>query len=94
MVKMFVSETHENQNKSWHSLYPDDLEQDEIVPLGAVRNDYSSYWWVPNTDGVGHSRWRSKKQLKEMHEYISSKEFEEDMTKLHIKLTLRWCRPK
>lgn len=87
---MFVSELHKNQNKIWHALYPEDLEHEEIVPLNAFRDEQSSYWWVPNSNNDGHSRWRSKKQLQQMHAYISSPKFEEDMTKLHIKMVSQW----
>ena len=85
-MHVFVSELHKNQNKIWHALYPEDLEHEEIVPLNAFRDEQSSYWWVPNSNNDGHSRWRSKKQLQQMHAYISSPKFEEDMTKLKTDL--------
>ena len=59
-------------------MYPNDLEKDEIVPFNAKRDAMSPYWWVPNTEDYGISRWRSRRQLSNLNKYRLSGEFEKD----------------
>ena len=65
----FVNELHVRQNIFWHTKYSDDLERGEIVPLNADRDELSPYWWVDE------SRWRSRKQLKSLEEYLDCIKF-------------------
>lgn len=43
----------------------DDSENDEI-PEGAMLDITGLYYWIKNNDGIGESRWRTKKQLQKM----------------------------
>lgn len=77
----YLCQLHVCQNRFWHNSYPEDLEENEIVPFNAQRDALSPYWWIPNIDSHGKSRWRSRRQLKNMTAYISSSEFKNDYEK-------------
>ena len=86
---MYVCKDHKIQNIAWHKLYPEDLDEHEVVPFNAFRDSLSPYWWIPNINNSGFSRWRSEKQKIKMYEYVSSEQFIRDFKEIEKRIMIK-----
>lgn len=67
-----------------------DISDNEEFPEGAILDNMGHYYWIKNEDGIGESRWRTKKQLQKMERQCKEDEEAGVWDKFHSLSTQEW----